>query len=528
MRFLLHAFLVAMVVLLHGAGARAQPPAVLYSSESPVTTPRTPEEELAFLQKDVAGLRAQLAAAQAADQKDEDLKKRVELLQKQIETQQKMIELLVDHVKKQPLAGSPVEKLQTQAATLEARSRQAAQRDQELTQAVDNLTEHLDAEERNGPRLPATLKELFLPSRTNETPLSVYGLLIANYELFPRERGEGRFLFDGLDTFFLLSLNDRFFLESEIDFKLDGLEVVYGQLDWILSDWLTLVVGRYLAPIGFFNERLHPEWINKLPDFPLMNRVVSPSDFSLNGVQLRGATYLCCSPVKMEYSLYVANGVRLPVENNLTALADLGGFVESTKDVNDAIAWGSRVGFWVPEWGVNVGFSTFFNRPYGHDNGPDYNLWGIDAGYHKGNWDVRFEFADTFQRTPVPPPAEGEQTASGDEGEPAQPTSLHIRRRGFYAQVAYRPYDACNRCLQNTEFVFRYSRARFRGIDPFALDLAAFRSPVDAPVDRDQYTFGINYYFYPSLALKFAYEINQEHGIDLKDNVFLAQLAWGF
>src|SRR5262249_6631270 len=149
------------------------------------------------------------------------------------------------------------------------------------------------------------------------------------------------------------------------------------------------------------------------------------------GVQLRGATYLGCSPVKMEYALYVANGTRLPLESNLTALADLGGFVESTKDVNDAIAWGSRVGFWVPAWGVNVGFSTFFNRPYGHDTGPDFNLWGIDASYHKGNWDARFEFADTFQRTPVPPPAEGVQAAGGGEGEPepATPTSLHIRRR---------------------------------------------------------------------------------------------------
>ena len=94
--------------------------------------------------------------------------------------------------------------------------------------------------------------------------------------------------------------------------------------------------------------------------------------------------------------------------------------------------------------------------------------------------------------------------------------------------MAYRPNDACNLCLSNTEFVFRYSRARFGGIDPTALDLTAFNSPIDAPVDRDQYTFGINYYFYPSLVLKLAYEINQERKLDLRDSGFLAQLAWGF
>jgi hypothetical protein len=77
--------------------------------------------------------------------------------------------------------------------------------------------------------------------------------------------------------------------------------------------------------------------------------------------------------------------------------------------------------------------------------------------------------------------------------------------------------------------VFRYSRARFSGFDPTALDLTAFDSPVDVPVDRDQYTFGINYYFYPSLVLHLAYEINHERNdIHLKDDVFLAQLAWGF
>jgi hypothetical protein len=76
--------------------------------------------------------------------------------------------------------------------------------------------------------------------------------------------------------------------------------------------------------------------------------------------------------------------------------------------------------------------------------------------------------------------------------------------------------------------VFRYSRARFDGIDPNGLDLTMFETPVGAPVDRDQYTFGLNYYPYPSLVLKLAYEINKERGVDLHDNVVLAQLAWGF
>jgi hypothetical protein len=448
------------------------------------------------------------AGSQRAAPQDDKQKKQIELLQKQIEDQQKMIEMLLECVKKQPPAGAAAEKVQTNVARLEGRSRQAAQRDQDLAQAVDNLSEHLDALERNGPRLPATLKELFLPSRTNETPFSIYGTLVAGYELFPHERGEGKLFFDGLEPIFLLQLNDHILLESELEFHLDGVEVGYAQADFIINDWLTVVAGRYLAPIAWFNERAHPAWINKLPDFPLMDQTVSLADFSLNGVQLRGSTYLFCSQVKMEYAFYVANGLGLP-GTDLTSLADLGALKETTKDINDAIAWGERVGLVIPEWGVWVGFSTFFNRPYGEDVGTDINLYAIDVNFHKGNWDFRFEWAYMFEET----------EAFLDE---------NIHRRGLYAQIAYRPYDVSNRFLQNTEYVFRYSRARFRGIDPNALDLTVFETPVNAPVDRDQYAFGINYYVYPSLALKFAYEINNEHGVDLHDNVFLAQLAWGF
>jgi hypothetical protein len=509
MRSLLPALLVGMVVLLHGAVVRAQPPVLPDPLDRPATLPRTAEEEVDCLQKDVAALRVQLAAAQTTDEKDEDVKKRVELLQKQIETQQKMIELLVKHMQKQPLPGSPVEKLQTQVATLEGRSGRAAQRDQNVTQAVDNLTVHMDALGRNGPVLPATLKQLFLPSRTNETPLSIYGLLVAGYQLFPHEPGEGQFFFDEFEPIFLLQLNDHILLETKIEFNVDALEVHYAQMDYVVNDWLTGVAGRFLTPVGFFNERLQPDWINKMPDVPLMFRQVFPSESALDGIQVRGAEYLGNSPLKMEYSLYLTNGLGIPGQGTLTDLADAGALKDTTSDINDAMAFGGRLGLWVPERGFNGGFSLFFNRPYGEALGNDINLWDIDLNYHKGNWDMRFEYAYVRQDT-------------------AGFLDNNIHRKGLYAQVAYQPYDSDNRILRNLALIFRYSWASFRGIDPTALDLTAFETPVDAPVDRNQYTFGINYYFYPSLVCKFAYEINDEQGIDLNDNVFLTQLAWGF
>src|SRR5262249_38517215 len=152
-----------------------------------------------------------------------------------------LIELLREQMSKQGAAA--VEELQFKVATLESRSRQAAQRDQDVAQAIDNLTEHLDAQERNGPRLPATLKEMFLPSRPNETPLSIYGQFLENYTQFNGR--PGRFSSPDFAPYFLLQLNDQFLLEANIDISNGGVSVSEAQLDWIVTDWLTVVVGRF-------------------------------------------------------------------------------------------------------------------------------------------------------------------------------------------------------------------------------------------------------------------------------------------
>ena len=48
------------------------------------------------------------------------------------------------------------------------------------------------------------------------------------------------------------------------------------------------------------------------------------------------------------------------------------------------------------------------------------------------------------------------------------------------------------------------------------------------PVRRQQNEFGINYYFYPRMVLKCAYQVNDEPGFHLHDNQFIAELAWGW
>jgi hypothetical protein len=461
-------------------------------------------EELRKTQQALAELEKQQAAAAQAD---DPLKKQLELQRKQIDLLNRMVKLLASELEKQVPA---VSKMQTQVATLEARSKQSAQRDRELANGLDNLTEHVDATDRNGPSLPAQLKEWFLPGGTNETPLSIYNALSFRYNEFINDKGVGKFQFIEYDPIILLQLNKQFLFESQLEVHTNGIEPEFAQVDWMATDWLTVVGGRFMTPIGSFNERLHYLWINKLPDFPIFAWAVVPFDFNLNGVQLRGSKYLFGSPVKMEYAFYAANGWGVPGMGAVTDFVNIQGQTDGSKTINNSIAYGGRVGMWLPSVGFNGGVSYFGNRPYTRGtDAVNVDMWDVDLNYHIGNWDARFEAGQTFQNTT---PFIGN----------------NILLQGLYAQIAYRPYDVANQYLQKTEAVFRYSLFRGSGYTPNQLDLTAFTFRNQVPVSRNQYTFGVNYYPYPSMALRVAFEINQEIGVNLKDNALLAGFFWAF
>src|SRR5262245_56268946 len=115
MRFLVQILVTTAAALVGAESIRAQSP-----DARPGLPRLSADEKLNFLKKDTEILQFQLAETATSAPQDDKLKKQVELLQKQIETQQKMIDLLVEQMKKQPVAGGPVvEKLQQQFTTLD-------------------------------------------------------------------------------------------------------------------------------------------------------------------------------------------------------------------------------------------------------------------------------------------------------------------------------------------------------------------------------------------------------------------------
>jgi hypothetical protein len=478
-------------------------------SASPTGADRNVDRELDRAVHELKALtETQEQPAAAGGPQIDQLKAKVELQQKQIEVLLKMTQLLAEQAKRGPEASPEFEQLQEQVATQEARIQQGAQRDQELALSRDDLVQWLDASSRQGPLLPSNLRELFLPSRTNQSPFTFYGMLDQDFHSFSEMNSTFQPPTFQLHPYMLL--NERWMMSANLIFLSNSLVLCRAQAEYFINDKWTMVAGRFYSPIGFYTERLRLSWVLKTPDNPLLFNQVYPNQLYFDGLQFRGARYLWDTPVKLEYVGFVANGLSVAGSKlSPRTYSDLSNFTDSTVDVNGAKAYGGRLGISIPRYGFIAGISGLANQAY-DQAGHILNLWDIDANYHRGNWDARFELVKMDQSTPSNP----------------------IHRFGLYAQVAYRQYDNPNPFLQKLEPVFRFDHVQFNGINiaQTGINFGGFGYPyARMPLDRNRYTFGLNYWIYPSLALRFAGEIYDELGVpSLRDNGFICQLTWGF
>jgi hypothetical protein len=497
--------------------ARAQgvapdsPPAVGSGTVKAVAGPAAPRADLERTGRELQELALAQAQAKAEPGQEVDrLKAQVELQQKQIDVLLRMAQLLAGEVKKQPATEEALEKLQEQAVANEAQVQQGAQRDLETAQARDQLAEQTDANFRNERPLPATLREIFSPFRNNESPLTIYGSVAQAFDAFSQQNTS--FRAQTLELRPYLLLNEKWLMSANVALQQGTVQLWRAQAERFINDNYTLVFGRFYSPIGFYSERLRLNWIIKTPDPPLMFNQVYPAQLSFDGIQLRGARYVANTPVKLEYSGFVANGLSVTGSKLSPGIySNLNNFTDSGSDVNGAKAYGGRIGMSIPEIGLIAGLSGLANQAY-DSAGQTLTLWDVDVNFHRGNWDARFELTNTAQQTPAP--------------------AASIRRFGYYGQVAYRQYDNPNRYLQKLEGVARFDHVEFDGINlqQTGINFGGLGlNYARQPLDRNRFTIGVNYWFYASLVMKLAIEFNDElHVPSLRDNGFIGQLVWGF
>jgi len=338
-----------------------------------------------------------------------------------------------------------------------------------------------------------------LQAQTNAQKPGSTGFLITGYGFagYTDPEGSDSSFNAGFNPIFLWRLSENLFFEGELEIELEDTETdvgfEYGQISYVVNDYVTVGAGKFLNPSNYFMERLHPLWINKLPDNPMSmsgdNRIQASTQL---GVQVRGGVPL--GQTRGEYAIYASNGPEMAADgsqrfNNFT-------------DTNSNKAIGGRVG-WRPFPGFGLGYGFEVSSV----NDLDGKSLGVithaaDLNYLRlsnifgGNIDVRGQFARR------------EVDRSNSSFLPFNNTSS-----GGYAQIAYRPILSSIYLVRNFESVLRYDW----------IDLqknAAFN-------DQQRLTVGLNYYIEDRTILKFAYRFdNTENARD--SDALLFQIATGF
>jgi len=310
---------------------------------------------------------------------------------------------------------------------------------------------------------------------------------------------------------FLWQLSEQTLFESHVDLILRDSEtkvdLEFANVTHLLNEHVTLGAGLFLTPFGYYQERIHTAWVNKLPTEPLAMADDGLTPTHSLGAEVRGVVPLPIADCQLNYAVYVSNGPEL--NTGASTAADAGKLdFDNFDDSNDRKDVGGRIGF-LPVDGLELGYSLS-----GGEVGPrgtafqevDAFLQGADVSY-----------------TDLIPPLRGTLTLYGewiwsdvdraDYGRGA----FDNERSGGYLQMAYRPSQVRFGVVKNFETVLRYD----------VLDL-----PTGAPVfDQERWTLGLNYWLGPTAVVKAAYErAFQEHaaGDETDDDAILVEVAVGF
>ncbi|NQV30067.1 MAG: porin [Candidatus Marinimicrobia bacterium] len=294
--------------------------------------------------------------------------------------------------------------------------------------------------------------------------------------------GASSFTIGSFSPIFHFLYKELLLMETELEIEAEedgstGLMMEYLTLDLFLNDYVTLVVGKYLSPLGQFKQNLHPSWINKMPTAPLgfgHGGVIPSADI---GIQLRGG--LPINKMRIEFAFSIDNGPQYALGDDHHG-GD-GGPVLShagfTVDDNNDKVLGGRIGFLpIPNAGLAVSFAR--GGVVSLDGvGVDYGVLGFDSNWRPAfmkNLELRAEYIG--------------KTAGDDSFST------------YYVQSAYL-------LPHNFEAVLRYGQ-------------------MDKNGDQEQQSaVGLNYLFSANIIAKLAYESTKDE--TTVDRV-VVQLAYGF
>lgn len=394
--------------------------------------------------------------------------------------------------------------------------RQVEQRMQELEREVRALKAQLDQTNKQVQAASTKASEAKMAAsepvpdvEDNATiKWSVHGVTVADFltndaKGKPSRFGGGKFL-----PIFLAQYKDWLLFEGHIEFSATSegeteTSLEYAQLDARITDWLMFVAGKFLSPLGQFQQAQHPPWINKLPDRPA-GFVEEGGDEPLTdvGVMARGAVPI--GNMVGTYALYVSNGPRMGEDG-----PELEGFFG---DNNNNKAVGGRLSL-LPLPYLEIGASGMRARIKGNPaqsgaiDSADYYMTGADFAFTKDPWDVRGEFIHSHLAS---------ISTALDPEDPAPTLIPGTTWNNWYVQGSYKLRGLTDAPIfSNLEPVIRYSQFHVKGFDDFQDN------------EENRVSVGLDYWFGPSAVAKIAYE-HRDFLHRPNENDAHLQFAFGF
>lgn len=322
------------------------------------------------------------------------------------------------------------------------------------------------------------------------------------------ESADSSFTVGRFAPIFHFQYRDLVMLEAELEFEVgdDGeteTNLEYLTIDWFLNDYMTLVAGKFLSPIGQFRQNLHPSWINKLPSAPPGFGHDGAAPVSDVGVQLRGGFPI--GNVRTNYALFASNGPELKAEFEDDEYELDGVEAEGFgSDGDGEKVIGGRIGI-IPFPGFELGLSAASGKAtvtsvedgdstlLSDEGARDYDVIGADFNWQIQGFSLRGEYIET-------------EVGSDNGGGTA--ASAGAEWETWYTQGAYRFNKT------NWELVTRYTD---------------FDSPHNAK-DQKQWALGVNYLISNNFIAKLGYEFNDGKisGNDADNDKLMFQMAYGF
>ena len=152
-----------------------------------------------------------------------------------------------------------------------------------------------------------------LADLSHQATWSAYGDLVVQADT------AGSFTFDAwhLNPILGAAPSRRTWVELEIELEHGGevIKVEYAWMDLEINTALTVRLGRFLVPIGRFNDTLHPSFRWAQVSRPTVFEDGIPAVWSDTGIQLYGGT--SGGSARLGYALFAVNGLAGPVDTTL-------------------------------------------------------------------------------------------------------------------------------------------------------------------------------------------------------------------